>query len=63
MDDRNTITTASKQLQQDLLDLHIRCGIMPTFGERPPRTAVLKNGKEIKGLTNRRKLERELFLS
>lgn len=48
-DDRHTISTSSKQLQQDLLNIHIRCGIMPTFGERPPRTSTLKDGRIIKG--------------
>ena len=48
-DKRNTISTVSAKLQVDLLKLHINCGIMPTFGERPPRTSVLKDGREIKG--------------
>lgn len=48
-DDRNNVSTASKQLQQDLLELYIRCGIMPTFGQRPPRTVTSKNGNVIKG--------------
>jgi GDP-mannose 4,6-dehydratase len=48
-DNRNTIYTSSKQLQQDLILLHINCGIMPTFGERSPRTAHLKDGRVIKG--------------
>jgi len=48
-DKKNTISTVSAKLQVDLLKLHINCGIMPTFGERPPRTAVLKDGREIKG--------------
>jgi GDP-D-mannose dehydratase len=48
-DNRNTITTASKQLQMDLLNLHINCGIMPTFGERPPRKSSLKDGRIISG--------------
>jgi GDPmannose 4,6-dehydratase len=48
-DDRDVISTVSPQLQFDLLKLHINCGIMPTFGERPPRTSVLKDGRQIKG--------------
>lgn len=48
-DDRNVISTTSKQLQHDLLELHILCGIMPTFGHRPPRSATLKDGRIIKG--------------
>ena len=48
-DDRDVISTVSPQLQFDLLKLHINCGIMPTFGERPSRTSVLKDGRQIKG--------------
>lgn len=48
-DGRNSISTVSAQLQVDLLKLHINCGIMPTFGDRPPRTSVLKDGRIIKG--------------
>lgn len=48
-DKRNIIYTTSAQLQQDLLELHIRCGIMPTFRQRPPRMSTLKDGRIIEG--------------
>lgn len=48
-DKRNTICTVSKGLKEDLLRLFIHCGIIPTFGERLPRTAILKDGRTITG--------------
>ena len=48
-DKRNTISTSSIGLQEDLLKLFVNCGIMPTFGDRPPRTSILKDGRIIKG--------------
>lgn len=48
-DKRNNISTVSEQLQQDLLKLHINCGIIPTFRQRPPRSVTLKDGRVING--------------
>lgn len=48
-DDRGCISTCSKKLQEDLVILHINCGIIPSIRERGPRVALLKDGRTIKG--------------
>ncbi|MEK6880756.1 MAG: GDP-mannose 4,6-dehydratase, partial [Nanoarchaeota archaeon] len=48
-DDNGVICTSSKQLQEDIGILMIKCGIYPVFRSRPPRTSKLKSGRIING--------------